>query len=353
MGVGQFYDAVRMKQIEDTTVVAGFVDLDGHLLLSRRDGATIDAGDVRAPNLADASTTVKGIAQLATDAEAVSGLDDLKIITPKSLAAKVASIPPVPNATDVIPGIVELATSAETIAGADDTRAVTPAGLGTLTSTASRRGLVELATDAETRTGTDTDRAVSPARLTNLLRGGTQGRIPSAVVVSGGSATVASDGTVSFVNVASIALDGIFDGVGADFYIAEVWLQHVSGTAGGAAIQLRAGGTDQTTGYTRNAVYRYGNNSNAPTGDSGASTIVGYIAPQNLTGYVAAANISFLRPGTSDFTMIIAESGQFSANSSYWSERAVSPASTFDGFKILRLAGTALLSGYIKVVKIG
>lgn len=61
MGVGQFYDAVRMKQIEDTTVVTGLVDINGNLLLQRRDGVQIDAGHVRGEDGVDGDPGANGL----------------------------------------------------------------------------------------------------------------------------------------------------------------------------------------------------------------------------------------------------------------------------------------------------
>lgn len=78
----------------------------------------------------------------------------------------------IPDATETVKGKAELATQAETNAGADDTRIVTPLKLAGRTASTSQTGLVELATNAETTTGTDTTRAVVPAGLkaaTDLL----------------------------------------------------------------------------------------------------------------------------------------------------------------------------------------
>lgn len=50
MGSVLLFDAERMQEIEDTTVVAGFVDVDGHLLLEQRNGTEIDAGLVKGSN---------------------------------------------------------------------------------------------------------------------------------------------------------------------------------------------------------------------------------------------------------------------------------------------------------------
>ena len=72
---------------------------------------------------ANASETVKGIAELATQAEVTAGTDDARIVTPLKLATAV------PAATETKVGKVELATAAETKTGTDATRAVHPAGL--------------------------------------------------------------------------------------------------------------------------------------------------------------------------------------------------------------------------------
>ena len=74
-------------------------------------------------------------------------------------------------ATATKAGVVELATNAEAATGTDTERAVTPAALAyaatthVAAATASAAGKVELATSAETITGTDTARAITPAGL--------------------------------------------------------------------------------------------------------------------------------------------------------------------------------------------
>lgn len=77
----------------------------------------------------DASETVKGIAELATQTEVNTGTDDLRIVTPLKLATRIAAIPAPAAATTTSQGIVELATVAETTTGTDTTRATTPAGV--------------------------------------------------------------------------------------------------------------------------------------------------------------------------------------------------------------------------------
>jgi hypothetical protein len=77
----------------------------------------------------DASETVKGVAELATQAEVTTGTDDARIVTPLKLATRIAAIPATPAASETVSGIVELATLAEVATGTDSTRAVTAAGV--------------------------------------------------------------------------------------------------------------------------------------------------------------------------------------------------------------------------------
>lgn len=109
------------------------------------------------PSPSDASTTVKGLVELATDAETQAGTDVTRAVTPAALTAR--------TATEARSGIIELASAAETQAGADTVRAVTPATLSSRTATDTRTGLVELATDSEVQAGADSQRAVTPAGL--------------------------------------------------------------------------------------------------------------------------------------------------------------------------------------------
>jgi hypothetical protein len=62
-------------------------------------------------------------------------------------------------------GVVELATDAEAQTGTDTSRAVTPAALASVTATTTRRGLIEIATDAEALAGLSEVLAVNPKQL--------------------------------------------------------------------------------------------------------------------------------------------------------------------------------------------
>lgn len=68
-----------------------------------------------------ATTTVKGIGETATDAEALAKASALVFITPSNFAAM--------GSTDTFAGLVELATNAEALTGTSTTLALTPANL--------------------------------------------------------------------------------------------------------------------------------------------------------------------------------------------------------------------------------
>ena len=114
----------------------------------------------------NASTTERGIVELATDAEVATGIDTTKAVTPAGLSSK-----PLPSASIAQPGIVQLATNTEVAAGTDTQRAVTPAGLASkpaIAASTTLTGVVELATDSEVADGTDATRAITPAGLASL-----------------------------------------------------------------------------------------------------------------------------------------------------------------------------------------
>ena len=109
-------------------------------------------------SVSDASTTVKGKIEIATNTEVQTGTDTARAITPAGLQAC--------TGTTTRAGVLELATNTEVQTGTDTARAITPAGLQACTGTTTRAGVLELATNTETLTGTDTARAITPANLT-------------------------------------------------------------------------------------------------------------------------------------------------------------------------------------------
>ena len=121
-----------------------------------------DTGRAVTPSrLPIASETQQGLVERASAAEVTSGTDTTRYVTPKNL--KDAT----PDASDTAKGIIEIATQAEVDALSSTTRALTPGRLPTATT--SQRGIVERATDAEVTTGTDTTRYVSPKQLSDAI----------------------------------------------------------------------------------------------------------------------------------------------------------------------------------------
>ena len=93
--------------------------INGELALSEDGALTIEAGAT--------ITGLTGATTFASDAEAITGTNTTKVLSPKNLAAAAAAH--VPAATDSVAGKVELATDAEALAGEDTGKAVTPHAL--------------------------------------------------------------------------------------------------------------------------------------------------------------------------------------------------------------------------------
>lgn len=126
--VGMTADAINAEL--DALVTSAEFDGSGHLILTLRDATEVDAG---APSLStpDASTTVKGIVELATTAETSTGTDTVRAVTPAGLDATLDTAVPakMPSASSTVQGKVELATDAEATTGTDTARATTPANV--------------------------------------------------------------------------------------------------------------------------------------------------------------------------------------------------------------------------------
>lgn len=171
------------------------------------------------------------------DLTAASVIDDADLLlirqgtTEKSVAGSVVkSLVSQPDASETVKGIIELATSAETITGTDNSRAVHPAGLASLTATETRSGLIELATAAEAQALTDAVRALSPARLASAFGGSNQSlaasgyqKLPSGLIVQWGiyTATGSTSGTISMPLTFPNVCAGVFttpDGTNGGLY---------------------------------------------------------------------------------------------------------------------------------------
>ena len=154
--------------IQKASIAEAFMAIDLELTNINPDSVTI--GDTNF-QLNGATTTKRGIVELATDAETVEGRDGSRVagadkeraVTPYGLGKR--------TATKDRTGMAELATPEEVVAGEDDSRIVTPAGLKSLTSTQSRAGLIEIASTEETLAGSDATRAVTPSGVAALRHG--------------------------------------------------------------------------------------------------------------------------------------------------------------------------------------
>jgi microcystin-dependent protein len=86
MALVEVLNKARMLAIEAASVVSGVIDESGHLILSRYDESTIDAGSAL-PALPISDDTTQGIVELATNAETITGTDASRAVTPASLAS--------------------------------------------------------------------------------------------------------------------------------------------------------------------------------------------------------------------------------------------------------------------------
>ena len=154
-GGGGGLDAEAVRDTIGTALVEG----------SGVDITVNDAGDTITIAVVDASATAKGIVELATDAETITGTDTARAVTPASLAAKLADTSVAEIIRDVI-GAALAEGAAIDITVNDGGDSITIAATD---ASATAKGIVELATDAEAITGTDTVRAITPANLAAVL----------------------------------------------------------------------------------------------------------------------------------------------------------------------------------------
>ena len=136
----------------------------------------VDYITANSASVSDASESVKGIIEIATNAEAAAGNDDTKAITPAKLAAVISS--EVVNASKTERGIIQIATDAEAVAAVDDTKALTPAMLqayinanpiSPADATETVKGIVKLATAQQLINLDDDTTAITPKKIGDRL----------------------------------------------------------------------------------------------------------------------------------------------------------------------------------------
>lgn len=101
----------------------------------------------------------------STQAQAESGIDNTTLMSPLRVFQAIDK----KTATTTQRGSVELATATEVITGIDDVRAVTPAGLSARTGTESRDGIVRYANQAQAEAGLSSSLVMSPLRTANYI----------------------------------------------------------------------------------------------------------------------------------------------------------------------------------------
>lgn len=145
----------------------------------------------------------------------------------------------VTDATETLKGIAEVATQTETNAGTDDTKIVTPKKLIACAATEAQAGVAKVATSTQTSTGTDDATIVTPKKLAGIFGA----MVKQLIFTSGGISTSGNP-----------PITATFRGSELD---ANMW-QNVTGTAAsdttpeiGAQFSLQASGgfTDQATNY--------------------------------------------------------------------------------------------------------
>jgi hypothetical protein len=109
------------KPADASTTVKGIVQLaDPAAITAGTAGRVVDAAQLKAHAPADASTTVKGIVQLADPAAITAGTSG-RVVDAAQLKAHAPA-----DASTTVKGIIQLATAAEVLAGTDALKAVTP-----------------------------------------------------------------------------------------------------------------------------------------------------------------------------------------------------------------------------------
>lgn len=237
-----------------------------------------------------ATTTQRGIAETATNAEAQAKAATDKILTPSNLAALAS--------TTTFAGLVELATNAETIAGVSTTLAVTPAGLaavGALTGTTTFADAVAKAAAVATFDGQfgsqlDTEQgyvagSTAAGDWNGLFTFGASNTMQANTSVAmGGHVLTFSSGELNFSPTMTGTWEGTFT---------------IDGTTSGTLAFANGGLLDLETG-TR-ILINSSTNTNAIYGTNGSGDFEAYdksdyLSLNNLqTGYTTFANPATLR----------------------------------------------------------
>jgi hypothetical protein len=83
--------AEAMQAIVDGAIVSADISDTGHLIFTKHDSSTLDAGAIFG-DIPNASTSAHGVVQLATNDETTTGTNTSKAVTPAGLAAVTATL---------------------------------------------------------------------------------------------------------------------------------------------------------------------------------------------------------------------------------------------------------------------
>lgn len=83
--------AEAVQAITNGVIENATIDVNGHLILTKHDGSTVDAGSALA-TVPAASTTVAGIVELADNTETSGGTDATRAVTPAGLESVLSVI---------------------------------------------------------------------------------------------------------------------------------------------------------------------------------------------------------------------------------------------------------------------
>jgi nitrate reductase alpha subunit len=180
----------------------------GYFLNINTDGTSVI---FNSPESLAATTSIYGLVRIATQAEVEAGTEASKIVTPGTLKKNLANgVAPVdanikvpianlPDASTSAKGIVQIATQAEVTSGTNIEKVITPASLAQklidttvsldsnnkvplanlYDASTSNKGIAQIATQEEVNAGTNTLKIVTPATLTAVLN--------NILVIDGGS----------------------------------------------------------------------------------------------------------------------------------------------------------------------
>jgi len=142
----------------DTGVSTNEIDVPSGGGRATAGGAEIRvAGDDITADVASATESAEGIAEIADQTEMDAGTDDVRFVTPKKFRDTAA--------TDTQRGTLRTATVAQTETGTNDTRAVTPAAFAGTAAAEGQIGTIAIADQATVDAGVDDTQAVTAAKL--------------------------------------------------------------------------------------------------------------------------------------------------------------------------------------------